>query len=286
MHKKGILLITLSLLLLCGLYFAGDFRGKKKIEQAHIQSHQHTEDENMGAGMVTDVEAINFEQYANEIESKLPIEKKTKLSELKNKSENKETPENLKNLAEFWETEKNLNMAAFYYKKAAFLENSEKSITFAGNLYLAILQRTEDPSIKKWQSLEAIACFEKALELNPQNNDTKIALAICYTDGIGETMKGITLLREVTQADSMNIQANTILGKMSIQSGQFDKAINRLELVLSQKPENAEAMYFLAEAYKGSGNKQKAIELFEKCKTLVKNPEFSKEIDNYIKTFN
>jgi hypothetical protein len=44
-------------------------------------------------------------------------------------------------------------------------------------------------------------------------------------------------------------------------------------------------MYFLAEAYKGLGDKQKAIELFEKCKTLVKNPDFTREVDNYIKTF-
>jgi tetratricopeptide (TPR) repeat protein len=44
-------------------------------------------------------------------------------------------------------------------------------------------------------------------------------------------------------------------------------------------------MYFLAEAYKNQGNKQKAIELFEKCKSIVNNPDFSKEIDQYISTF-
>jgi lipopolysaccharide biosynthesis regulator YciM len=98
-------------------------------------------------------------------------------------------------------------------------------------------------------------------------------------------MKGVTLLREITQNDSTNIPANIILGKLAIQSGQFDKAKKRLELVLSLRPDNTEAMYFLAEAYKGLGDKQKAIELFEKCKTLVKNPDFTREVDNYIKTF-
>ncbi|HQV01759.1 MAG TPA: tetratricopeptide repeat protein, partial [Bacteroidia bacterium] len=87
------------------------------------------------------------------------------------------------------------------------------------------------------------------------------------------------------KTDSNNISANIILGKLAIQSGQFDKAIKRLELVLSLKPDNTEALYFLAEAYKGSGNKQKAISLFEQCKALVNNPEFTKEIDNYITTF-
>jgi cytochrome c-type biogenesis protein CcmH/NrfG len=98
-------------------------------------------------------------------------------------------------------------------------------------------------------------------------------------------MKGVVLLREVTSKDSTNISANIILAKLAIQSGQLDKAINRLELVLSLRPDNTEAMYFLAEAYKNQGNKEKAISLFEQCKKLVNNPDFTKEIDNYINTF-
>jgi hypothetical protein len=44
-------------------------------------------------------------------------------------------------------------------------------------------------------------------------------------------------------------------------------------------------MYFLAESYKGKGNTATAIELFEECKKLVNNPEFSREIDQYIISF-
>jgi len=44
-------------------------------------------------------------------------------------------------------------------------------------------------------------------------------------------------------------------------------------------------MYFLAETYKNMGNKEKAIDLFEQCKKIVNNPDFSAEIDNYINTF-
>jgi len=98
-------------------------------------------------------------------------------------------------------------------------------------------------------------------------------------------MKGVTLLRDITSKDSTNIAANVILGKLAIQSGQFDKAIKRLELVLSLQAKNTEALYFLAEAYKGQGNKGKAIELFEKCKKMVNNPDFTKEIDQYINSF-
>ncbi|MBK6818445.1 MAG: tetratricopeptide repeat protein [Bacteroidetes bacterium] len=282
MRNIQIITVVVSLLLLTGIYFFADFKGNKNKKPAQADGHtDHADPMNPSA----DIETLDFNKYSIESENKLNAEKKKLVASLNEKATKSNTALTYKDVAEFWEKENNLNMAAFNYKKAAFLENTEKSITFAGNLYLALLQKSGEPGTRKWLALEAIECFSKASELNPNNTDTKIALATCYTEGTGETMKGVTLLREVTKTDSNNISANIILGKLAIQSGQFDKAIKRLELVLSLKPDNTEALYFLAEAYKGSGNKQKAISLFEQCKALVNNPEFTKEIDNYITTF-
>lgn len=264
------------------LYFFGQRKGDNKVKSAN--RHQ----DGGSGGMMNpsaEIETMDFASYANEVQSKLEESARKKAKSLTEKAEKDNTAIAYRDIAEFWEKAAELNMAANYYKKAAFLENTEKSVTFAGNLFLAVMQKTEKPEIRKWQALEAIDCFNKVLELNPENTEAKIALATCYTEGTGETMKGVTLLREVTQKDSNNISANIILGKLAIQSGQFDKAIRRLELVLSLRPENTEAMYFLAEAYKGKGNKEKAISLFEKCKKVVNNPDFSKEVDTYINSF-
>ena len=76
-----------------------------------------------------------------------------------------------------------------------------------------------------------------------------------------------------------------MLGKLAVQSGQFEKAVKRFETILRQEPKNTEAMYFMAAAYKGLGNKEKAIALLEECKKLVNKPEFSKDIDQYINSF-
>ncbi len=283
MQKGPLILIVSGLVLFSLLYFGGDMVGDKK--NTPPGQHEHNDTENAGMNAANSVEAIRIDNYIKDARLQLKPDALATLTGFEEQWSKQESPVNGKNLAEFWEKEKDLNIAAHYYKKAAFLENTEKSITFAGNLFLAILQKTEKPEIRKWQSLEAIECFEKALQLNPSNTDTKIALATCYTEGTGETMKGVTLLREITAKDSANIPANMVLGKLAIQSGQFDKAVKRLELVLSIEPKNSEAMYFLAEAYKGKGDKTKALELFEKCKTLVNNPEFSKEIDTYINSF-
>lgn len=284
LQKNQFILIAIIAALGAGMYLFGDLTGPPKDKStpnaSNPSEHQH-DPMNPSA----EVAVMNIEKYSLEVEAKLSPDKLAKQRNLTEKAIAENSAVAYKDLAEFWEGERELNLAARYYKKAAFLENSEKSITFAGNLLLAIMGKTEEPSMRKWQALEAIACFEEALKVNPDNADTKIALASCYTDGTGETMKGVTLLREVTQKDSNNIAANIILGKLAIQSGQFDKAVKRLERVIALRSDNTEAMYFLAEAYKGLGDKNKAIELFEQCKRLVNKEEFSAEIDNYIKTF-
>lgn len=281
MNKKQLIFIGAAVVLVAALYFFGDFRGpvKKAPDQAGMRPNSEEHDHE------SDTTSLDIKSYETQCIARLDANKQSQVRDFMGAAEKLNKPESYRDLAEFWEKQKDLNLAAFYYKRGAFLENTEKSVTFAGNLFLAILQRTDKPDFRRWQAREAIEIFNKALEINPSNLDSKIALATCYTEGTGETMKGVTLLREVTQQDSNNVSANIILGKLAIQSGQLDKAIRRLEHVLMIEPKNTEAMYFLAEAYKNQGNKAKAIELFENCKRIVNSPDFSKEIDNYIATF-
>jgi lipopolysaccharide biosynthesis regulator YciM len=188
-------------------------------------------------------------------------------------------------LAQVWQEHKQLPVAAYYYAKAAKLENSEKNLNFAGQLFLGLLHETESASVQAWEAQQAVSCFKRSLELNPGNDTAKMALAASYIEGTGETMQGVQLLLGITREKPGNVPANLMLGRLSIQSGQFDKAVQRFETVLKTEPENTEALYFLAEAYKGKGNKGKAIELLEKCKKIVNKPEFSRDIDQYINSF-
>jgi tetratricopeptide (TPR) repeat protein len=187
--------------------------------------------------------------------------------------------------SKLWQEHKLLPMAAILRSRAAYLAHSEKKLNFAGQFYMELLQHEGSPSMQMWEAQQAIDCFNGALAINPDNDTTKLALASGYIDGTREVMKGVAVLQDITRKDPNHIPANLVLGRMSIQSGQFDKAVGRFETILKLEPENREALYFLAEAYKGKGNTAKAKELFEQCKKLVNNPEFSKEIDNYIKSF-
>lgn len=188
-------------------------------------------------------------------------------------------------IAKLWQEHKQMPVAAYYYAEEGKLESSEKKLNFAGQLFLSLMHNLQDPSMQMWAAEQGINCLERSLEINPDNDTTKIALASGYVDGTAQPMKGIQLLLGITREEPDNVAANLMLGKMSIRSAQYQKALGRFETVLKKEPNNTEAMYMLAVVYKELGNKEEAIELLEKCKKNVDNPEFSADIDAFIKTF-
>lgn len=185
-------------------------------------------------------------------------------------------------LSGVWERSKQYPVAVFYRAQAAKLENSEKSLTFAAQLFLELLEHEGERAVQLWEATEAIGCAERVLKMHPENEEAKLIMASAYIQGTSEPMKGVQMALGIAKEKPDNVPANMLLGRMSIQSGQFEKAVKRFETVLAKEPDNKEALYFLAQAYEGTGNKQKAIELLEKCKKVVNNPEFSKEIDQHI----
>ncbi len=188
-------------------------------------------------------------------------------------------------LIRLWKAADKLNMAAYYFSEKAKLENSEKNLNFAGQLHLDLMHEAPYQGLQIWEAKQAISCFDQSLQSNPNNDTVKMALASCFIQGVGETMKGVQVLLGIVKEHPDHVPANILLGKMAVQSQQFDKAIVRLERLKTIEPKNTEVLYFLAEAYKGKGEKEKAIVLFEQCKKLVNNPAFSKDIDTYINSF-
>jgi tetratricopeptide (TPR) repeat protein len=193
-------------------------------------------------------------------------------------------------LANFWKDSVNAFLPYAYYLSEAYkLDNSEKSLTFAARLILDSMRRRENDLIKAWEAETAIVLFEKAIQLNPDNDDLRIGLGSCYVYGKGmsgnaaETMKGIQELLKVVAKDSNNMKAQMILGIGDVISKQYDKAITRLNKVVAAEPGNLEAVSWLADVYAESGDKTNAVKWYEYSKKLVNNPEYSKEVDIRIK---
>ena len=185
-------------------------------------------------------------------------------------------------LAKAWEEAKNGQIAAYYTGLAAKLDNSEKKLTFAARLFLDLMLDEENPAVRSWEAKEVVDLAERSYKLDTSIEETKLTLATGYIEGTGEPMRGVQLLLGIVGKNPADIPANLLLGKMSIQSGQLDKAVMRFETVLKVDSLNKEGLYYLAQAYKEKGEKDKARQLLEKCKQVVNDPEFSRKADEEI----
>lgn len=230
----------------------------------------------------------SFDSIYNAAKKNLPTHAQEEIAALEktiqSKNDSASMALEMEQLAKVWQEHKEWPVAAYYYMQAGKLVNSEKKLTFAAQLFLALARKAHSESVQAWEGAMAIEGFKRVLEMNPNNDSATVSLAECYI-GTGQTMQGVFLLRDFSIKNPDNVPANLLLGQQDIVSGQLEKAIGRFSKVLQVEPDNLEAMMGLAEVYKNKGDKAKAIELFERAKKTMNNPEFSKDIDNYIKSF-
>jgi cytochrome c-type biogenesis protein CcmH/NrfG len=132
--------------------------------------------------------------------------------------------------------------------------------------------------------LQAKDLFERSLKINPANDSAKVGLGASYLfGGISATpMEGILKIREVAEKDSTNVYAQMMLGKGSLLSGQYDKAIGRFQTVCRLEPANLDAILLLAEVYERTGDKKNAVSWYQKSLPLVQQAAVKKAIEQRI----
>jgi tetratricopeptide (TPR) repeat protein len=188
-------------------------------------------------------------------------------------------------LASFWRDTLNAFLPyAWYTAEAAKLENSEKNLTFAAHLMESRLMEADNPALQNWLATNAKVLFEKALELNPDNDSSKIGLGACYMFGniSDNPMEGILKVRAVAEKHPENIYAQKMLVFGGMKTGQYDKAIERLKIVLAKEPKNLEMIALLGEAYERKGDKENAIAQYQALEKLVQNPSMKQDILHHI----
>lgn len=285
MKKQQLILLGLGVFIFSSLLFFGKTVAKK--DNVALPSPPNA----------TTGPAFNIDKYVQEAKNKLTP---TQLDQV-NHLENSISRGDVKNqqmkvydqLAAFWKDSIHQHEIYNYYtSESAKLVNSEKNLTFAAQLMLDGLRNEPDPAKRGWEGEQAIELFKRALQLNPGNDSLKVGLGSCYVFGKGmagdaqETMKGIQELLQVVRTDSMNMQAQLVLGIGGVISNQYDKAITRLLIVIKNEPGNVEAVSWLADAYAAKGDKQNALKWYEVSKRMVNNPAYSKEVDERIKMLN
>jgi tetratricopeptide (TPR) repeat protein len=235
--------------------------------------------------------AISFDTLLNLAKKRLSSEQVVKLNTLENSITRGDVKDQqlhvYHQLARFWaDSGRAFEPFAWYTGEAARLENSEKSLTFAAQLFLDNLQTEEMAQLRQWKALQAKDLFERSLKINPGNDSAKVGLGACYLfGGISDMpMEGIAKIRQVAEKDSTNVYAQMMLVRGSLVSGQYEKAISRLQTVISIKPGNADALLLLAEVYERMGDKKSAISYYEKSIPFVELAEAKAAIRERIVT--
>lgn len=113
------------------------------------------------------------------------------------------------------------------------------------DIYFTAYERSSGPEQAKKYAANARAVLQELLEKDPTNLFLKNRLAMTLV--VSENpMAGIGMLREILAQDETNRQAILNLGLLAIQSGQFERAKERFENLVSMDAGDHEAKLYLA----------------------------------------
>lgn len=264
MNKTPLIAIVVSIIAVVGIYIFMDIKPPKNANNAESAIKTPVENQEI-------ISAFN-KTLAPEIQQNI----NNWLSQAEN---NKDTLA-LDSLINQYESLQQYNFSAYYHTLKAEIQNTKESWALAGDRQYSVSQNSVYDSTFNHVLLDkAINSYTKAIEFDTTDLDLKTKLGEAYMLNAEQPMQGITMLLDVVKQDSMNINANLALGKFGIVSGQYDKALNRLEKVLSLQPENKEALLLAAEAATNIGDLPYAIDKLERSKKLIEDEAFKKDID-------
>lgn len=98
-----------------------------------------------------------------------------------------------------------------------------------------------------------------------------------------EPMRGIMMLREIVQEDPTNAEAHWHLGLFSVQSGQWDKALDRFKKVKELDEKGfPDVWFYLGRTYATLDSTDQAIACFTKYKTLTQDTAILNGVDRFL----
>ena len=173
----------------------------------------------------------------------------------------------LEQLSGSWYQLQHPEIAGFYAEQIANITSEEEAWAITGTTYTICIQRSSIQKIRDYCTEKAINAFENASSLNPNKVTHQINLALVHTENPPKDnpMKGILMLVDLNKKHPKNVAILTNLGRLAIKTGQYERAISRLEEVLTIAPKSIDAFCLLAQAYEGLGDTDKVAEYSTKC---------------------
>lgn len=240
-----------------------------------------------GATAPEEQEAVNINILMNEAREALDTSELRFLTELESRlAAAEDIPAEIqlyKLISRTWNESKRYVIGGYYAEKVAELEATGEAWSIAGTTYGMGFQTSTDMPTKRFAATQAISAFQEAQKLEPDTlvhkiNEALMEVELASADPTVMPMQAILKLRDLADKNPDNARAQMSMGRLSMRSGQFEKAVPRFEQVVALNETQEldqrlvlEAHYALADCYKMLENKEKIAYHYDMCIKLSEN---------------
>jgi tetratricopeptide (TPR) repeat protein len=246
-----------ALILLAGLYFGFDIHpsSQKALEKSRALNVQEYDITTYQAEAKKSLKSEDI-QYLETLET-----------QLQHAGQDSVEVSLLKQLSGYWYSMNNPVMAGLYAKEVAEKENSGMSWSITGTTFASGLQQELDEKQKIFLRDQAVDAFEKAISLEPQEVDHRVNQALCYVDmpAAGEPMKGIQMLAGLATSYPESPAPPYHLAKLAVRTGQYERALTRIEQALKLAPDDKRIACLAADIYTALNKLEEASKLADQC---------------------
>jgi len=236
---------------------------------------------NLEQAVAADQSAVSGEMHDPNV---TPVDRE-KMQDLRVRLANEESKENFAIFADsigsLYASSGKYDSAAYYYESAALKTPTNQRWEKAGNAYYEAYGFAMNEEKISYLAGKTRENLNKVIASNPDRLDLKTKVAMTYVSS-PNPMQGITLLREILEEDPANESALFNMGVLSMQSGQYKRAAERFEELVSHHPDHIQGQFYLAVSYFESKQNNKAKKQFELVRNMTKDPMILNSVETYL----
>lgn len=251
MNRQQTLLVSASVLLAILFYF-----GFRIVPESHSLLEK---------SRAMNVETVSIESLKQRAIQGLNTEQKNYIASLENiirlTDNDSVKVATMKQLSGAWFDFSSPALAGYWAREVASNEKTAEAWSIAGSTFASALGGSIEAEIMDYCFNQAVQCFENAISLEPENPDHRINLAICYAEHPvnDDPMKGIRSLLSLVEQYPDHPGVRYHLARFAVQTGQTERAIQRLNEALEIDPGYIRAHCLLANVLDGTDQEANAV---------------------------
>ncbi|MCY4419399.1 MAG: hypothetical protein OXB93_06100 [Cytophagales bacterium] len=171
--------------------------------------------------------------------------------------------------------------SAIYYADRLYSLGAKKE---AARIYYKIQEQLPDNKTKQTYQQKTKTLIKELMNTYPREEEWKIKEALLLVSS-ARPMDGVRKLKDMLKENPLSEEINFQLGKLSVLSGQYDKAIQYLsQVATSSHTKSTEAMLYLGKAWMEKGNEKKSLYWFGELRKVEVDPAILDLCDRFMET--